>query len=57
MKADMPKSADAPDFCRILSSRTPRLYSLTSSSRRPSGSTPVALAENPPGTMPPASRW
>src|SRR3546814_8629176 len=43
---------------RISSSSTPALYSLTGGRRRPSCSTSVALAEKPPGTMPPISgQW
>ena len=33
----------------------PRLKSFTGGSRKPSCSTSVACAENPPGTMPPMS--
>ena len=43
---------------RISSSITPRLKSLTGGRRSPSCSTSVALAENPPGTIPPVSgQW
>ena len=42
-------------MARISSSISPRLNSFTGGSRSPSCSTSVALAEKPPGTMPPVS--
>ena len=45
-------------MARISSSMTPALNSFTGGSLSPSCSTSVALAEKPPGTMPPVSgQW